>query len=405
MRYTLLPGVGYNKLLGSVFLIIAANIQPIYAAPDIQYKTEKRIVQYMRWEPLPDALSYELRIEKLTGGRWQPAFSELTETNEIKTALEPGEYRYRVDVIDLLGRRRQPAGWARLTVLPALQPELTSFEPVSHNIRNKKPLKVGFTGKRIELNAQIFLVSADGIMIPAETTTIGQDKNNGEAVFTPNTLKIGYYSLVVRNPGGLEAALPTLAIIAGQTGSAKMPEATRFIFEEGYMFMLPLTGSLAGFFNEPFYPAGITLRFAYLPLRGAYGRFGVEVEPAWNYMESKGVYHSSDYVVYAHMFSASIHLLYRKDFLNGHLGLTARAGGGMSLLYDLRVQQRDDRRQWIVTFDLFSGLVPIFTASLGLSYIFNNNFFLEAGAEFRMLFDGVHYPSYAAPLLSFGFLF
>ncbi|MDR0551508.1 MAG: hypothetical protein LBG72_05775 [Spirochaetaceae bacterium] len=386
-------------------------MQTAFANPDIQYEAETRIVQIMRWEPQNDVLNYELKIERLEQGQWHSALTQITEKNEVRTMLPPGEYRYRVDIIDLLGRRRNPAEWSRLTVLRALKPELYSFSPSSHNIK-KGELTVAFKGKSIETNARIFLVSSEGERINAESVEINTAKDGGKAVFGKDSLKAGYWSLLARNPGGLETALPTLALVTGDGAasadgiSAAAERPSRFWLQEGYAILFPLRGTFAGFFDSPFYPAGAAFRFAFLPLRKDTWALGFEIEPSWTYMESSGIYddiqyESVNYVVSAHFFTGSLNLFFQKRLLGGRLALNARAGGGMTFLYDLRVRQQDDRNQWLISGEQFSGLVPLVNASLSVSWIWRGRYFLDLAFEGRLLLTD-NYPLYGAPVISFG---
>jgi hypothetical protein len=380
----------------------------IFANPDIKYETEKRIVQYIIWEEQKDVLNYELIIEKLTQGRWQSVLRETSEAAEVKTALEPGQYRYRVDVVDLLGRRRPSAEWSRLTVLRALQPEITSFSPVSHNIDDSLGLTVHFKGAALEENAAVSLVLADGKIIVPDKIEIARNKESGTAYFKPTTLIEGYWSLRIENPGGLETSMSTLAVVKQTTGKGfgKPLDKRMFAFSEGYACFFPVAGKFTSFFDSSVYPAGAMIRFTFFPLRLRMGSLGIELEPSWNYMESEGIYYGANYMVEGHLFSGGLNFVYHKKIINNRFAINIRAGGGMAVLYNLRVQQQDDRQQWIVSIDKLSGFVPYAAGSAGFSFIFNGIFFVELGGQYRILFSNdIPLPMFAAPSLSVGLFF
>ena len=123
-------------------------------------------------------------------------------------------------------------------------------------------------------------------------------------------------------------------------------------------------------------------------------------------MESSGVYYGADYMVEGHLFSAGLNLVYHKKIINNRFGINVRAGGGMAMLYNLRVQQQDDRQQWIVSIDQLSGFVPYAAGSAGFSFIFSGIFFAELGCQYRILFSNDNpLPMFVTPSLSVGLFF
>ncbi|MDR2602545.1 MAG: hypothetical protein LBC53_08880 [Spirochaetaceae bacterium] len=371
----------------------------------------------MEWKEQMDVLNYELRIERLVQGRWRQEFLELTDKPAMKISLEPGEYRYRIDVIDLLGRRRPPADWARLTVLRALQPEVTSFSPTFFDVNETQDYTLVFNGKSIEQNASVFLISPDGKTIYPDEVSVAPGKNSGKAVFKNDSVVSGYWTLKVVNPGGLEAELSTLAIGSPSTAGTEAGVKTsdmKFMFSEGYSFLKPFMGNFVGFFDEDFYPAGASIRFAYFPFKKknklgeVYERKGLafEIEPIWAWMESSGVYDNANYRVSAHLFAVALNVLYHKKIFNKFMAFNIRAGGGMTFMYDLRVQQEDEKNQWIISREDISGLVPYANFNASLNFIINSVYFIEIGADWRVLLStDTPPPTYIALLFSFGGFF
>ncbi|MDR2521993.1 MAG: hypothetical protein LBC72_05525, partial [Spirochaetaceae bacterium] len=235
------------------------------------------------------------------------------------------------------------------------------------------------------------------------------DKTGGTAVFKKNQVGIGYWSLAIKNPGGLETSRATLAagtFQGGAGGGKGKGMSGRFMFSESYTFLLPISGVLMHFFTAPYYPFGANFRFTYFPVKKRFGAFGIEIEPLWNYLTADGAYYSAEYRVSANFLAAALNLVYQTAFFNNHMALTLRAGGGASVLYDLRIQHMDEKSQWITSIDQFAGFSPLVSGGLSMSYIFSETFFMELGAAYRMCITQTgELPMYIAPSFSIGLYF
>lgn len=100
---------------------------------DYWYETVEGAVvftQSLKWDPVPYCPYYDVTIEKSgKNGTWASVHETRVETAELKVRLQPGEYRYRLVVYDVLGRVSLTSEWFPFTVIRALQPKVSSVSP------------------------------------------------------------------------------------------------------------------------------------------------------------------------------------------------------------------------------------------------------------------------------------
>jgi hypothetical protein len=384
----------------------------LFARPDFKYELENRIVQYIEWPAQEDTLYYELIIERDDDGAWTPALTQSTEETTLKTMLAAGKYRYRVDVWDLLGRRRPPAPWANLVILKALRPTLTTIQPDTIYLDEGGPWQLTVTGENIAENSVAFLSRPNGLRVEPDQWTVQRDGESAVLEFSSDGLEEGVYSVTVQNPGGMDASMPNFNVLFsnfsnsdGEAGDYAGDYTKIFFFAIGYNMLATVKGEFAqgefgNYLHSKYYPIGAHLRFAWLPFQGNFGALGFEVRPSWNWMESESYDESNGhYRVHMHLGSFDFGVLYRSPVVFNRFVLIARGGGGMALGYRLEVLVEGKS-----SMQPFWGAVPFVQGALAFQFLLNRVFFIEVGAEFVMLFsesDSV----YIRPTVSIGWNF
>ncbi|GHU41632.1 hypothetical protein FACS1894190_09970 [Spirochaetia bacterium] len=388
-----------KKSIFPVFLIICGNL---FANPDVEYYQKSQIVQRLSWPAENDVFSYEIEIEKKEPNGWTPVVSEKTVEPYIELSLESAEYRYRVTVYDLLGRKRPSADWSSLRVLQALQPEVYSVSPGLFHIEDDQPVNIKITGKNLIKNSRIFLVSSEGKNIEPDKFSPEKNSEKAEISFDKNKLVSGSYAVKVSNPGGLETLKPGIVINHGKEAKGEIPVSDKkFSLSQGWGMLIPLNAIFARYFDMPFSPIGIDMHLSYRLFSFRFGKFGLDLSPSWSYLSAE---HNDDlngyWSVSAHMISISFNILYEAQFFNGRLRLDARIGGGLTFLADLRlfineIGQRESLAGWI----------PRANALISVDFFVFNAFYVEAGVEFFMLFTGEALPIYLRPSVCVGWAF
>jgi hypothetical protein len=385
----------------ALFLLFFAVSGLLFASPDLKYELENRVVQYIDWPAQEDALRYELVIERDDGGVWTPVLSQTTEETTLKTSLNAGKYRYRVDVWDLLGRRRPSAPWANLVILKAMRPVLEKIQPDSVNLLEGGPWRITVTGENIAEDSEAFLSRPNGTQIRPDKWTVQNDGKSGRLEFS--SLDEGVFSIIVQNPGSMEASMPNFYVHSGNEG--RQERERKFMFSLGYNMLWTLTGGLVhgeygNYLHSEYYPVGALGRLSFLPFRGKPGALGFELSPSWNWMESENYDPiNNNYSVAMHLLGLSLGVAYQTPFFFRHLAFIARAGGGIAMGYQLEVRLEER-----VTMQPFWGFVSFVEGGLAFQFLINQVFFLEAGANYVMIFSASN-STYIRPAVSIGWNF
>ncbi|MDR2342924.1 MAG: hypothetical protein LBD86_00150 [Spirochaetaceae bacterium] len=372
--------------------------EPVHAHPDIQYFEKSGIVQRISWEAGEDVLKYEMVIEKRNEAPdengFTPILSVATGETNAELSLDPGEYRYRIIVYDLLGRMRPPPEWARLTVIPALQPEIVSVNPPELMLYDRSTgavLKI--TGRNLLPDAEVRLTfSGGGVTLPLDKNSYRPNENGNSAELRLDGLPLeeGFYDIVVTNPGGISGSWRNFKV-------GSQPRKTRpftLSFAEAYNPLIPSYGLLNEYMGQDVFPAGASLRFGLNSKNKRYGAVGVELQMFWHYL-----YNTGPILMTGHMFDAQINLLYQKLILRQKAALNVRAGGGLAYYLDLQIKTGND---------LLSAesktLLPLAAVSVSFTWFFHEPFFLELGSEFVHIFSAEKPQSaYIRPSLCLGF--
>ncbi|MDR3355678.1 MAG: hypothetical protein LBO04_00610 [Spirochaetaceae bacterium] len=381
------------------FLCLALVAPPaIRADPNILYFEKSGIVQRISWDAVEDVFQYEFVIEKKDEGAeadgFTPLLSVVTGETSAELSLAPGEYRYRVVVYDLLGRMRPPPDWARLTVIPALQPKIFSVDPPVVGLsggRVHATLRV--TGGNLVPGAEVCLKPADGgepLFLDGDGYVPGANGNSAELRFDGLPLKEGFYDIVITNPGGISDSWHNFSV-------AVAPKKTKpfdITFAEAYTPLFSSYGLINEYLGQSVFPAGASLRFGMAGKNKRYGVFGVEAQFFWHYF-----YSEYTILISGQLFNAQLNLLYQKLILRRKAAFNVRAGGGFAYYMNLQIKTDND------LLSLGSEtLLPMAAGSVSFSWFFRDLFFLELGCEFIHIFSVEKpQPAYFRPQLCFGF--
>jgi hypothetical protein len=378
------------------FLLVASGL--VNANPDIQYFEKSGIVQRISWEAGKDVLEYELRIEKRDDTPGSDGFtrvlSRVTGETSVEFSLAPGEYRYSVIVYDLLGRMRSPPEWARLTVIPAVQPEIVSVNPsviTVHGGYSDETLSI--KGSNLVPDGEVFFTFAGGgepLTFDKDSYIPSRDGKGARLRLNGLPLKEGFYDIVIKNPGGITGYWRNLQVIS----QPKKVRPVDISFTEAYNPLIPLYGLLNEYMQQDIFPAGASLRLGINSKNKSYGVFGIESQVFWHYFSGTDMV-----LITGHLFSTQINLLYQKRILRQKAAINVRAGGGFAFYLNLQIKTDNN------LLSLGSAaLLPVASGSLSFTWFFHEPFFIELGSEFIHIFS-VEKPqsAYIRPLFCLGF--
>ncbi|MDR2435322.1 MAG: hypothetical protein LBD47_12265 [Treponema sp.] len=369
-----------------------------HANPDIQYFEKSEIVQLINWEAGKDVLKYELHIEKRDDVPGANGFTEIFSLDTVETNVElsltPGEYRYRVIVYDLLGRMRPVPEWARLTVIPAFQPEIVSVDPSVITVYGGSSGEaLSVKGRNLVPDAEVFLTfagSSEPLPFGKNSYIPSEDGEDAKLRLNDLPLKEGFYDIVIKNPGGIAGYWRNLRVIS----SPKKIRPVDISFAEAYNPLLPSYGILNEYMGQDVFPAGASLRLGINSKNKSYGVFGIESQVFWHYFYGEGTV-----LMTGHLFNAQINLLYQKRILRQKAALNVRAGGGLAYYLNLQIKTYND----LLSVGSAS-LLPMVSGSLSFTWFFREPFFIEFGSEFIHIFSAEKPQSaYIRPLFCLGF--
>jgi hypothetical protein len=347
-----------------------------------------RFFQYFRWSEQENVLSYELEFEKREGESWENVLTAKTGESFLETSLAPGSYRYRIRVFDLLGRSSGTTEWIQFEILPAKEPELDKFSPEAFYLAEDSVWELKLWGRSLTGGVEIYLQNREGKRIRPRTVTVEESEEEVLALFHPEDLAAGDYTIHAVNPGGLEAALGTFRIIP--------VKPVDIIIGAGYRPMVPLYGLINELFGRSFFPLGAYVRLGLVHFRRQWGHIGFELEPSWNYLSAA----EDDYTVQAHLIGGAVYGVYRRRLANRVMTVNARIGGGIYSVLDYHFTFSRGESEPVTI------LIPAFSMGVSLQWFIRDSFFVEAGMDFTHMFTAEDPPpGYLRPFAGAGWQF
>jgi hypothetical protein len=358
---------------------------------------EQFIVQRLLWPGDENASRYEVVVEREGNRGFAEIHRESTTGDYVDLSLGPGKYRYQVRIFNLLNQFEYVTNWASFTIIPAYQPGITSYTPSALQIPEDyrwEPdfrLELHLSGRDFVDGGEAYLVSMEPLenpsaqaplIIPRDYLPSG---NTAVLVFTSSDLRPGVYSILVRNPGGLEAFAGPLRI--------DLFGPTELEFSVGYMPLLPLYGYLLDTFDR-FIPLGLDIRVSCIFVKRLWGSLGLELHPNLSYLsDSVGKADVSAFIAGGELNLVYRNLLPLRGFVfNGRLGAGLAAAPGM-LVFDYGNYKSDPITSW----------VPLGSLGFSLAWRFTTFFYIELGTDYVHFFtsDPPH-PGYLRPFVNLG---
>ena len=116
-------------------LPLAAQSRGDRTDPDAHYfiqEGEEGAVLYQRlsWKAIDDIFGFEFELEQRdAAGAWRAIDKKIVRDHFIDVSLPPGNYRYKVTVINLLEQKEASSAYRNFDILIAYQPEVESVTP------------------------------------------------------------------------------------------------------------------------------------------------------------------------------------------------------------------------------------------------------------------------------------
>ncbi|MCL1818852.1 MAG: hypothetical protein FWG35_07960, partial [Spirochaetaceae bacterium] len=227
-----------------------------------------RIIQRLSWIRGAHDFRYDAVIEKRNErGDYSEIHRENTEENFIELSLSRGRYRYRVAVYNLLDQLEYTTAWVNFSILPAVQPKISSISPDDFALKED-------ASWTIEIQGENFLPETDVALVPREGGreikpagyTVSSTGKSARLVFEFDDLQPGDYDLWLRNAGSYEDRADF---------AIRDYHPSSFSVGLAYSPLILLHGYPDAYYTDSVYPLGASLRTDYICSRREWGNLGV----------------------------------------------------------------------------------------------------------------------------------
>ena len=284
------------------------------------------LVQRLSWEALDDIFGFEFDLEqqdKKTKA-WRTIDTRTVKTNYADVSLAPGNYRYRVRVINLLGQKEEASEYRNFAIRIAYQPEVTTVSPQVINFDEMEEQTLTITGKNFHEETSFILTNNfSGSILRG---TIVELKDNG-------THAVVSFEFTKANPGTY-----TFAAVDPSDFSAEKDDIVfRFqkpldIFISGnYVFNGFIGNRILGkkeYFNTNIAPLAGGIRLTVVPIKRFYGNFGFNLTGSGTYLKNK----AEGYTLKTGVLFASLNAAYFVPIIKHRLVFDAHVGFGTMFL-------------------------------------------------------------------------
>ena len=286
------------------------------------------LIQRLSWESLDDILGFEFDLEQQDRKTkvWRSIDKRTVTTNYVDVSLPPGDYRFCVRVINLLGQKEDASEHRNFSIRIAYQPEVTAVSPQVINFDELEEQKLTITGKNFhEETAFILTNDLSGSVLHG---TIVELKDNG-------THAVVAFEFTKANPGTYKFA----AIDPSELSAEKDDIVFRFqkpldVFISGnYVFNGLFGNQILGkkeYFNTNIAPLAGGIRLTVVPIKRVYGNFGFNLTGSGTYLKKKDK--SEGYTIKAGLLFASLNAAYFVPIIKRRLVFDAHAGMGAAFL-------------------------------------------------------------------------
>ncbi|WP_010261143.1 hypothetical protein [Treponema primitia] len=352
-----------------------------------------KILQRLFWTAEPYVRQYEIIIEQKNAGEsYTEMLREFTKETFIDVSLGPGNYRYTLQVYDLLNRPQGTAEWEYFEIMLALKPGIQDFSPAAFYLDEDTSWNIIITGLNLVQGAEVLLRQTDRHKdIVPQTTVIDSAGRTVRIGFAMSSLVTGNFTLAIKNPGGLDTEAGNFRVA--------FRKPVDFNVSAGYGPVIPLYGNFFSFFEQDVFPLGAHTRLSLVPFKRVWGYLGVELDPFWNYMEAKNP--SEGYSVSSQVTGVDVKLLYQKWLPNRTMAFNLRLGTGVTSISDFHFSYSGGNSQ------SFTGIYFSAGAEASFQWLIRKPFFVEAGLGFNHIFainDQIQ-PGFIRPLISAGWQF
>ncbi|UTY30398.1 hypothetical protein [Treponema putidum] len=281
------------------------------------------IYQHLSWEAIDNILGFEFVLEKQdNSGNWIQIDKKNLKKNSINVSLQPGKYRYKVAIINLLNQLDSASEYRNFDVRIAYQPEVLSLSVNTIYFDETDSDSLIVLGNNLFAET-IFTLNKD-TENPIPCTVIEADKDGKKIKLKLDFSKFspGIYTFTATDPSGLHDSSKNIAFA--------FQKPLDIFLSLGYTFSAFMQNKiLYRYFKSNIYPAGGSLRFSIIPIKKLYGRIGFNLSASGLFLKS-----SKDeiYTLKSGFIIPQFNLVYMFPIIKRRLNFDLHLGGGAAFL-------------------------------------------------------------------------
>ena len=348
------------------------------------------LYQRLSWEAINDIFGFEFRLEQRdAAGSWHEIDKKTVRDNFIDVSLPPGNYRYKVTVINLLEQKEATSAYRNFDILIAYQPEVESVSPRLIYLDEFFDGKFSVTGVNFFDDTVFVFEKSGGGTITLEPAEVSKDGKKARFELNANRFQPGTYVFIARDKSGLSAKSEDVIF--------RFQKPVDTYVSLGYAFT-GFTGEsvFKTYYNRTVAPLGGAFRFTVLPFKRTYGHFGFNV----NYSAAMLRKQFDDYTLDGALMLTHVNAAYVYPIIKHRLNLGIHAGAGAVFLMQSKFSfggSAESPAYWYWGFDMDAGTA--------LQVFVYKKMYLELNVDHFFVFrDGL--PKYMfQPQFSVGWMF
>jgi len=358
--------------------VVPVYSSPVEGEPSFRLsETDSGLLFYQRltWESAQYAVSYHVILERKKDN--VDSYTEVLRKNVTEPYLDIsvpfGQYRYQVLSFNILGLLDSQSDWEYFTVLQALQPSIVDFSPNAFYLDRLTPRIITLTGENLLPEAEIYLQSQtqmdeSGAPLTMKPQEIHRNElgETAQLIFAEESLVVGKYEIVVKNPGGLTTKAGVFSIAMAKPYDINV--------SGGYSPMLTLFGQKDYFLNKVFVPLSFSARGSFVPFKLSIGYFGVELTPMYALLSSD----QNGTKTSAHLVLVNADALFQYWIRRRTLAVNSRAGIGFAGIFNYQFEHDNTGKSG----KPMSTAAFSFNLGASVQWLFYKQIFVEGGIDY-----------------------
>ena len=315
------------------------------------------LVQRLSWEKLDDILGFEFELEQQDKKKktWRVIEKRTVTTNYTDVSLAPGDYRFRVLVINLLGQKENASAYRSFAIRIAYQPEVATVSPQVINFDEMKDQTLTVTGKNFHEETAFMLTNNfSGAVLRGTITEITEDGTQAVVSFEFMKANPGTYTFAAVDPSDLLAEKNDIIF--------RFQKPLDIFISANYIFNGFIGNQILSeeaYFNTNIAPLAGGLRFTVVPIKRFYGNFGFNFTGSGTHLKHK----TDGYTLKAGMLFTQLNAAYLYPIIKHRLVFDAHVGFGTMFLLNTQFTYNAAKKitspkewYWGVTFNVGTAL-------------------------------------------------